>query len=545
MSKQKILIFSKNIEINILMAGLLRKYNINILEATSTEEALKKVDENNGVDLIIAEVSSTDKSGFDLASLIKQSKYFNDNLIVYISEDRLEENIILKGYELGCCDFLIMPLHPTLFKNKIDRFLEIAKQQNDVFTYASTLKENNTEVQKLNNSLEAESKENEQIKLALKEAIDTVKIDTKQTFSATASKSAFLANMSHEIRTPMGGITGMAELLLDSTLSQSQTIKAQQIVQKSSRLTYLINHLLDIAKIEAGKLSIEKIEFNISEVISKVIDNFSNDIKEINIQNNINCKDILFFKGDSLRIVQCLSIIFKYVLTANLGNRIEIETDFIDNNLSFSIQYEGRQILKKQIESLFELFHYDIFDDKKHKDSNANIDLPLVHKLVELMNGKIKVLSDNTKTRFEVSIPSELATQTRILKREQSQEIRKGIKILLAEDNPVNRKIVTKVLTKLDCIVDTAENGQIAVDKFIQNKYDLIFMDCQMPVLDGLEATRKIRDLEILTQTHIKIFALTANTVEDALNECISSGMDDCLSKPINKKLLKQALSNI
>ena len=415
----------------------------------------------------------------------------------------------------------------------------------------------------ISSTLRAIHQNNERIKAKNKISalVKDLKAEKKIAQDAVIAKGQFLATMSHEIRTPMNGVLGISELLKSTNLNDEQSNYLKIIQNSANSLLHIISDILDFSKIEQGKLSVEKISFNLKELCLEVISllKFNLDQHNLKLILDIQTNTPKYILSDPTRLKQILINLIgnaiKFTTKGSITLKIELltehNTDNAKNNtLKFSVTDTGTGISKENINKLFKAFN-QADNTITRKFGGTGLGLNISKSLSKLMGGDIGVISKlNIGSTFWFTISSEF-DENFIEFHSDSVEKNTSLpdvlsfsdyKILVAEDNKVNQLVIKGMLKKLDANITICENGLDAFNEYeaSPNTFDLIIMDFEMPVLDGVSATKKIRALEELnnhtnkTGLRTPIIAITAHAMQEHRDACIESGMDDFLSKPIN-----------
>lgn len=369
---------------------------------------------------------------------------------------------------------------------------------------------------------------------------------------ASRAKEIFLANMSHEIRTPLNAIIGMIRELGREHLTPQQQLYLSHSETAARHLLNILNNVLDISKIEAGEFELDVKEFSLSSLISNVKSILQSKVQEKGLKFNVLISHDLSpcHLGDSTRIRQILINLIGNAIKFTDEGKISLIVDVVEESnhsqvIKFIISDTGVGMSKEFLGKLFSKFSQED-SNKNRRHEGTGLGMTITQEMVYLMNGSIHVESaKNQGTTIEVTIDLPVGDPSRLYTAQQGkrQEDLHGVQVLLVEDNDMNRYIATQSLKHFGCIVTEAFNGKDAIDKLNKKEFDIILMDIQMPVMDGVEATKLIRQDMAMT---IPIVALTANAFKKDIDQYMAVGMNDFVTKPFEEVVLYNTMiSNV
>ena len=506
-----------------VMGDLLDRVGYSTTFATSGKQAIERVKAANP-DLILLDLMMPEMDGLQVCEQLQADPEFDDIPIIFLTASNDSEHLI-RAFALGAVDYVTKPFKaPELFA-RIKTHL--------------TLKHTRDELQKT--------------------LVDLVEAREAALGSARL-KSQFLATMSHEIRTPMNAVLGMAELLLTTDLNPQQLDFVQTLQTSSEDLLAIVNDILDFSKLEAGGLRLALQEFDLKSTLENILYLFTSKAtgKGLKLECNIDPEFPLQLIGDESRLRQILNNLIANAIKFTEAGCVTVsvssermQTSPSDPSiiaLRFTVKDTGIGISATDRQKLFQSFsQVDATTTRQY--GGTGLGLVICKQLVQLMDGEIGVRSQpGSGSEFwftaTFSIPDVNRTfsiTNRTEDRKKNADTLKTIEILLVEDTRVNQKVLLHQLQLLGYQADCANHGREAIDKLAKGEYKIVLMDCQMPVLDGYQTTKILREREG-KEHHLAIIGLTAHAMSGDREKCLAAGMDDYLAKPVSMEKLSAIL---
>ncbi|MBF0409317.1 MAG: response regulator [Candidatus Riflebacteria bacterium] len=558
---QKILVVDDKPENVISLSKILEGLSCCIVPAYSGNEALKKVLESDFA-LAIIDVQMPEMDGFELAGYLFGEKEERVFPIIFLSAYHHDELSVFKGYETGAVDFISKPFNPEILKSKVQVFLKLDAQKREILMTKKELQKSMQELQEKNLLLQKEVSE----RILAEKQLDEAR---KEAIAANEAKSRFLAVMSHEIRTPLNAIIGFSELMTSSSEVSEEVRKNSEIIlSRGVHLLELINEILDLSKIEAGKVELEMSDFSIRTVVNDVINTFSIKSRkaDVIIVSSIKSEVPDLLRGDSRRLKQILTNLvgnsFKFTSHGKIAVAISMQSGNSSNiGLEFRVSDTGTGILP---EDLFKLFNPFVQGNSKAKDQGTGLGLVITKNLVEMMGGKIIVESEvGSGTEFIFTAFFEKASEkiqknhegnvmeTRVEynKQERRQNAfydhQKKLNVLIVEDDNNCRLLSRIMLQKMGHNVSEAASGTLAIEMARSSSYDVILMDIQMSEIDGYATTRLLRELDISKGLSTPVIAVTGCVTPEDREKCFAVGMKGFVPKPLEFSLLRDTISSV
>lgn len=518
--RPKVLIVDDLLENLISLEAILEEFEIDLVRAFSGEQALKYSLKDDFA-LAILDVQMPGMNGYETLEMMRQRKKTRYLPVIFVSAIHQSDLNIIKGIETGAVDFIPKPIIPDILKGKVQVFLDLYLQR-----------------EKLRYLLE----EMEETNLNLKIAKSNAEV-------ASRTKSMFLANMTHEIRTPLNGVIGLSKLLQKTPLNSDQQELLDIITTSGENLLQIVNDILDFSKIESGQIQLENINFDLHHLLNNIYQllKLKADENGINFDYHISNDIPELLTGDPLRISQIIINLANNAIKFTQHGSVDISVALIEKNgdsmrLIFRIKDSGIGISNEGKMLLFKEFSQSE-NSISRKYGGTGLGLAISKNLVNLMGGEIGVDSEVAKgSEFWFRIPLKEAKVTGQKPKDFIEQIPDSLAILLAEDNLINQKVAKLTLKQFGFGCDIACNGSEAFELFKISNYDLVLMDMQMPVVDGLQATEMIRtyEKEQMKEVPAYIVALTANAMSEDKQRCLASGMNNFLSKPFSENELRK-----
>lgn len=528
MEKLKLVIVDDKEENVLSLKALLGDIDgLDIWGSTSPNEALRYC-WNQDVAIALVDVQMPEINGFEFVSLLQSNPKTWQIMVIMVTAISKEDKFLLKGLHSGAIDYLYKPLNADITVAKVKSFMQQVYIQRE-------LKRKNEELERSH--------------------IELVKAK-KEADLARKSKENFLANMSHEIRTPINGITGITAMLRNSPLNEEQSEWLDYLENASQQLLLIINDILDLSKIDSGKMRLDYAKTSLSNIFKELTNLFAYKAEQKGISFQVITGDDLpkQILADSLRLTQILSNLISNGIKFTEKGHVTLETKVLNRSkrrvhLQFSVKDTGIGIASNALDKIFQSFEQGEEGITK-RFGGTGLGLAIVKRLVNLYQGQIHAYSELGKGSefvFQCWFDEENSEATPKSEKKQYTDLQPlvGIHILLAEDNELNSFMVTHMLNTWGITVDAVKNGKEALEKVETTPYSLILMDAHMPVMSGFDAIRVIRSDPREHVRSIPIISISASVLQREQQAAYAAGADAVVGKPFDPVSLYQIIKTL